>query len=137
MRWGRVGAVLLLGWVATAAQSLDAQRGSRTTPDVERTVYDMRKLGTASSLSDTELTGRRLFVQRCAICHDPVGQPLNRTPGPWLDQRTFASGSEPAARELIESGSDRMPGFRHALRSTQIDHIVAYLKTVTPDARPD
>ena len=83
----------------------------------------MRKLAAASTLSETELAGRRLFVQRCAICHDPVGQPLGRTPGPWLDEQTFASGGEPAARTLIESGSRRMPGFRYALTTTQVDHI--------------
>lgn len=143
MRYERVGALALVAALALQARVVASQQETasppetRTTPAVELTVYDMRKLAAASTLSDSELAGRRLFVQRCAICHDPVGQPLGLTPGPWLDQGTFASGVESAARAMIEIGSRRMPGFGYALRTTQIDQIVEYLKTVTPDRRPD
>ncbi len=138
MRWVWMGAVCLLGpSVAMDAPLRASQQETRTTPAVERTVYDMRKLAMRPALSDAELTGRRLFTQRCAICHDPVGQPLNRTPGPWLDQRTVDAGAEAGARQMIETGSRRMPGFQYALRPSQIDDIVAFLKMVTPDQQRD
>ena len=138
MRWVCMGAWVVVGLSLAMQTHLHAsQQETRTSPSVERTVYDMRKLAMRSALSDAELTGRRLFTQRCAICHDPVGQPLNRTPGPWLDQRTVAPGAEAGARQMIETGSPRMPGFQYALRPAQVDQIVAFLKMVTPDQQPD
>ena len=139
MRLVWIGALFLLGPpLALLAHAFASQQETKTTPAVDRTVYDMQKLAMPPALSEAELAGRRLFTQRCAICHDPVGQPLNRTPGPWLDQRTVDAGAEEVgARQMIETGSRRMPGFQYALRPAQIDQIVVYLKTVTPDQRPE
>ena len=134
-RAGSSGALLAAAWlVASAPAVLAGQQETHTAPAVERTVYDMQRLAAPPALSDDELAGRRLFTQRCAICHDPVGQPLGETPGPQLDQRTVAAESEQAARRLIADGSRRMPGFRHALRPLQVDLIVSYLRTVSEDA---
>ena len=131
----RIGALLAAaGLVAPASVLLAAPQETHTVPVVERTVYDMQRLAEPPPLSDDELAGRRLLTQRCAICHDPVGQPLGETPGPQLDRRTVAGEREAAARRLIADGSRRMPGFRHALRPRQVDRIVAYLRTVPEDA---
>ena len=131
----RIGALLAAaGLVAPASVLLAAPQETHTVPVVERTVYDMQRLAEPPPLSDDELAGRRLLTQRCAICHDPVGQPLGDTPGPQLDRRTVAGEREAAARRLIADGSRRMPGFRHALRPRQVDRIVAYLRTVPEDA---
>ncbi len=131
----RIGALLAAaGLVAPASGLLAAPQETHTVPVVERTVYDMQRLAEPPPLSDDELAGRRLLTQRCAICHDPVGQPLGETPGPQLDRRTVAGEREAAARRLIADGSRRMPGFRHALRPRQVDRIVAYLRTVPEDA---
>ena len=60
--------------VAVAAQSpLRETQVSR--PEVVRTDYDMREVASPSLLSETEVNGRKLFVQRCALCHDALGQP--------------------------------------------------------------
>ena len=99
-----------------------------------RTEYDVRHLTTPPALSETELTGRRLFTQRCGICHDPVGQ--GRVMGPWLDAETVKSTAEAGARQMIAAGSRTMPGFQYALQPAQIDQIVGSLKTVTPDQKP-
>jgi mono/diheme cytochrome c family protein len=111
-------------------------QGGHSQPTVVRKEYDMRQLelDAASRLSETELAGRRLFAQRCGLCHDPVGQ--MRVSGPWLDRELLASKGEAAARQYIEQGSRRMPGFKHSLTAGQMDHLIAFLKTVTPEERP-
>ena len=111
-------------------------QGGQSQPKVVRKDYDMRQLELSASgqLSESELTGRRLFAQRCGLCHDPVGQ--MRVSGPWLDRELLSSKGEAAARQYIEQGSRRMPGFKHALTAAQVDHLIAFLKTVTPEQRP-
>ncbi len=124
----------VLAMAVLQAQDAPPGQGGQSTPTVVRKEYDMRALATPPALPEDALTGRRLFVQRCGLCHDPVGQ--GRIQGPWLDRETFSASREAAARQTIEQGSRRMPGFRHALQSGQIDQIVSFLKTVTPDQRP-
>jgi mono/diheme cytochrome c family protein len=109
-------------------------QATHTEPTIVRKTYDMRKLAEPPALSEVELAGRRLFAQRCGLCHDPLGQA--RTQGPWLDRTTVRPEREANARRIIEEGSPRMPGFRHALSPAQIDRIVAFLKTVTPEQNP-
>jgi len=102
-----------------------------TTPKVVRTEYDMKKLVVPPPLSETELAGRRLFVQRCSVCHDPPG-----AWGPWLDQGTVTAAGEPRVRDVIMTGSRRMPGWQYTFEPAQVDQIIAFLKTVTPDKKP-
>jgi mono/diheme cytochrome c family protein len=40
------------------------------------------------------------------------------------------NGSEDAIKEIIRSGSNKMPGFKFGLQASEIDAIVEYLKTV-------
>jgi mono/diheme cytochrome c family protein len=116
---------------AAAAQ----QAAPAPAPKVVVTEYDMRKAAAPPSLSPVELSGKKLFVQRCALCHDLLGQPATTTVGPWLDVET-AKRSEEAVRQKIMNGSSRMPAWKYTLAPPQIDSIVAYLKTVTPDQKP-
>jgi mono/diheme cytochrome c family protein len=37
-------------------------------------------------------------------------------------------------REFIQTGTDRMPGFRYSLQPKQIDAVIQYLKTQSPPA---
>jgi mono/diheme cytochrome c family protein len=99
---------------------------------VERTEYDMKKVLAPPALSETELEGRRLVVQRCAYCHD-VGP---RSGVPRLDQERIKAVGEEAFREKILKGSRRMPGWQYALQPAQIDQIMAYLRTVASDQKP-
>ena len=81
-----------------------------------------------SSLSDKEQNGKKMFQQRCSVCHTPP-RPEDKTYGPMLNSDTVA-GKEAAARETIMKGTARMPGFQYGLRTEEIDNIIAYLKTV-------
>jgi len=78
--------------------------------------------------SDKELLGMRLFNQSCRVCHT---KPQMTSPlyGPELSQNS-AGGQESVMREVIGNGTPRMPGFKYHFDATQIDAIVAYLKTI-------
>jgi mono/diheme cytochrome c family protein len=122
--------------LAALASAGRAQQSAPPAPKVVVIDYDMRKAATPPSLSDVELTGKKLFVQRCALCHDLLGQPATTTVGPWIDGEIVKARGEDAVRQKIVDGSQRMPGWRHTLDAKQIDSVIAYLKTVTPDQRP-
>ena len=79
-------------------------------------------------LNDTQKLGQRVFQQRCAICHAPA-RPGFQMYGPAL-YKDLINGSEDAIKEIIRSGSSKMPGFKLGLQPSEIDAIVEYLKTV-------
>lgn len=83
----------------------------------------------AAPLAGKELAGKKLFLQRCSICHmpplnDPEGQPY----GPKLSGFVKDTATETRARETIKNGTPRMPGFQYGLDQEQIDNIITYLK---------
>jgi mono/diheme cytochrome c family protein len=87
-----------------------------------------QQAGGERALSEKELLGMRLFNQSCRVCHT---KPQMTSPlyGPELSQNS-ATGQESVMREVISNGTPRMPGFKHHFDPTQIDAIVAYLKTI-------
>jgi len=82
----------------------------------------------ADPLDDQQMLGRRLFVQSCGVCHIKV-QRTAALYGPALSRESLG-GKDEVLREVISSGTPRMPGFRHHFERGEIDAIVAYLKTV-------
>jgi mono/diheme cytochrome c family protein len=106
---------------------------------IVKTEYDPRELAENRERNESraETPGRKLFISRCALCHDPLGQPIpRRTLGPWLDAAVVTARGEAAVRSYILNGSAAMPGFQYQFDGTKIDQVVAYLKTIPPDARP-
>jgi mono/diheme cytochrome c family protein len=85
-----------------------------------------------SPLSEAQLVGMRLFNQSCRVCHT---KPQMTSPqfAPVLS-RVSLGGQEDALRSFIANGSARMPGFRHHFKPTEIDAIVAYIKTLPQPA---
>ena len=83
---------------------------------------------TEKPLTDVQKLGQRVFQQRCAICHAPA-RPGFQMYGPAL-YKDLVNGSEDAFKEMIRSGSGKMPGFKLGLQPSEIDAIVEYLKTV-------
>jgi mono/diheme cytochrome c family protein len=79
-------------------------------------------------LNSTQKLGQRVFQQRCGICHEQA-RPGFQTYGPVL-YKDLVNGSEDAIKEMIRSGSSKMPGFMLGLQPSEIDAIVEYLKTV-------
>lgn len=87
-----------------------------------------------ATLNDTQVLGRRLFQQRCAVCHIESTPGANRY-GPILYKELIA-GNEDTMREFISNGSKgKMPGFKYGLAAPEIDAIVEYLKTVSRPAK--
>ena len=87
-----------------------------------------QQANTEKPLTDTQKLGQRVFQQRCAICHAPA-RPGFQMYGPAL-YKDLVNGSEDAIKEIIRSGSTKMPGFKLGLQPSEIDAIVDYLKTV-------
>lgn len=87
-----------------------------------------QQANTATSLNDVQKLGRRVFQQRCGICHEPARAGF-QTYGPAL-YKDLVNGNEDAIKEMIRSGSGKMPGFKFGLQPSEIDAIVEYLKTV-------
>jgi mono/diheme cytochrome c family protein len=86
------------------------------------------------TLSETQIVGRRIFQQRCAICHTE-STPGARRYGPVLS-RELVDGNEETIRDFITNGSrGKMPGFKYGLEPSEINAIVEYLKTVPRPAK--
>jgi mono/diheme cytochrome c family protein len=85
-----------------------------------------------AKLGDTELLGRQVYAQHCGVCHT---KPTITAPyyGPALSKENVSAGTD-VVREFIQTGTDRMPGFRYSLQPKQIDAVIQYLKTVSPPA---
>jgi mono/diheme cytochrome c family protein len=86
------------------------------------------------TLSETQILGRRIFQQRCAICHTE-STPGARRYGPVLSKELI-DGNEETIRDFITNGSKgKMPGFKYGLEPSEINVIVEYLKTVPRPAK--
>ena len=87
------------------------------------------------ALNDAQKLGQRLYNQSCVVCHEKP-QITSGQYGPTLSKDS-AGGRDDVMRDAISNGTPRMPGFKYQFEPSQIDAIVAYLKTVpTPPAAP-
>ena len=84
------------------------------------------------ALSVRELAGKKLFLQRCSICHmPPLNEPDNPDPqpyGPKLNGFVRNAETEERARRAILNGTLRMPGFQYGLTKEEVETIITYLK---------
>ena len=110
--------------------------GSTVPVKVTSRVYDKKAMLSAPVLSEEAQTGRALWLQKCAYCHDGVGQPTYKTMGAFESSDTVKTLGEDVVRVFISNGTPRMPGFSYALNEQQINAVIAYLKTVSPDQKP-
>lgn len=88
-----------------------------------------------ASLTEPQKEGRRIFQQRCAVCHT---QPtvVSKRYGPAL-YKEIVEGNEDNIRDTIMDGREGlMPGFKYGLTAAEVDSVVEYLKTVDRPARP-
>lgn len=92
-----------------------------------------QQVNTDKQLTDVQKLGRRVFEQRCGICHEQARAGF-QTYAPLL-YKDLVAGSEDAIKEIIRSGSAKMPGFKLGLQPAEIDAIVEYLKTVPKPAK--
>ncbi len=128
-------AVLSLTLIALGLLAQDPLRETQvSTPEIVRTEYDMAEVVTPPSLPPAALAGWKLFVQRCALCHDPLGQPsYPESFAPLLTRETVRNLGEARVRTVIGVGTARMPGWQYTLSPEQIGEVIAYLNTVAPE----
>lgn len=112
LRWGLLLIFLGIFPLAASAQQTSTQQTSTDKPQ----------------LNDVQKLGRRVFEQRCGICHAPARAGFVMY-GPYL-YKDLVNGNEDAIKEMIRTGTSKMPGFKYGLQPSEIDAIVEYLKTV-------
>ena len=122
------------GMPAQIDRSADNQK---TVPvKVAKRDYDKKQLLSAPALSDEAYRGRAIWQQKCAYCHDGLGQPTYKTMGPWMDSDTVKQVGEDTLKAITSTGTTRMPGFQYALDARQMNDVIAFLKTVPPSQKP-
>jgi len=128
-------AVLSLTLIALGLLAQNPLRETQvSTPEIVRTEYDMAEVVRPPALPADALAGWKLFVQRCALCHDPLGQPsFPESFAPLLSRETVRNLGEDRVRRVVMVGSSRMPGWRYTLSEEQIGEVIAYLNTVAPE----
>jgi mono/diheme cytochrome c family protein len=137
-----IAAAVVLGsggyWIASAQEQGGAppQQRDPTKVTVVKRAYDRQKLLSAPVLAEDTYRGRVTWLQRCAYCHDGVGQPSYHTMGSWLGAETVQTLTEPAIKAIIAAGTEQMPGFSSALKPQQVDDLIAFLKTVPASTKP-
>jgi mono/diheme cytochrome c family protein len=95
----------------------------------------------ASKLSPQESHGEMLFFQRCSICHlPPLVGPADtaRLPfGPLLYGFMDNARNADRARQVIMIGGAQMPGFQYGLTASEVDDILAYMKSAPMKTPPE
>jgi mono/diheme cytochrome c family protein len=93
-----------------------------------------------SSLTDQTLNGqqkdgRRIFQQRCAVCHT-LPTVVSKRYGPALYREIVQDNDDNIRDAIMEGKEGLMPGFKYGLSRAEINSVVEYLKTVSRPARP-
>jgi mono/diheme cytochrome c family protein len=112
----RAASIVLIGFCFLASVPLLAQK-------------------TAVPLTDAQKEGRRIFQQRCAVCHT-LPTVVSKRYGPALYREIVEDNEDNIRDTILEGREGLMPGFKHGLTRAEVDSIVEYLKTATRPARP-
>jgi mono/diheme cytochrome c family protein len=87
------------------------------------------------TLNDQQKDGRRIFQQRCAVCHT-LPTVVSKRYGPALYKEIVQDNDDNIRDAIMEGKEGLMPGFQYGLSRAEIDSIIEYLKTVSRPARP-
>jgi mono/diheme cytochrome c family protein len=87
----------------------------------------------AQTLTPQQAHGRQILTQNCNVCHLPQN-PGAATYGPRLS-KTSVNGDDNLMKEVIQNGLVRMPGWKYALKDSDISDIIAYVRTL-PEPPP-
>jgi mono/diheme cytochrome c family protein len=117
--------------VAPAALAQRNGEAASSVPTVESEPYETATFMAPLTLTAMERNGRRIVAQRCANCHGGNA----RQPGPPLGKQIVESRGDAFIRDKVRKGSTLMPGYEHTLQATDIDDIIAFLKTYSAPAR--
>jgi len=95
----------------------------------------VRKSDAELGLNPQQASGRRIFDQRCAMCHEAYSSRALRGPSlQGLYKKPYLPSGAPAndarVREAIVYGRSKMRAFGGVLNAEQIDDLIAYLHTL-------
>ncbi len=137
---GTAAAAVLLAGASLVASAMQAGSGAPprdpTRVTVSKRAYDRAQLVKPTTLAEDAYRGRTIWLQRCAYCHDGVGNNSYNTMGPWLGAETVQTLTEVAVRAIVAAGTERMPGFAYALQPQQMDDLLAFMKTIPASTKP-
>jgi mono/diheme cytochrome c family protein len=86
-----------------------------------------------NNLSPQLAHGRQILTQNCNICHLPQN-PGSATYGPRLS-KTSVNGDDALMKEVIQNGLVKMPGWKYTLKDSDINDVIAYVRTL-PEPPP-
>ena len=98
-----------------------------------------RESSAKPALTEQQRIGKGLFSQNCSLCHSPTkkNEKSLTEEGTSIGPRLNGLFSGPKAlpdsvtKTFIQRGvPEKMPGFQYGLDATEIDAIIAYLKTL-------
>jgi mono/diheme cytochrome c family protein len=95
-----------------------------------------RKSDAELGLNPQQATGRHVYDNYCARCHEAYSAGDKQGPslqGTFKHQYLSASGlpaNDQRVGEIIHYGRAKMPGFGQVLSQPQVDDLLAYLKTL-------
>ena len=85
-----------------------------------------------NTLTAQQRHGRQILTQNCNLCHLPQS-PGEKTYGPILN-KAAANGDDALMKEVILNGLVRMPAWKYTLSSSDVDDIIAYVRTLPAPA---
>jgi mono/diheme cytochrome c family protein len=88
-----------------------------------------------AALTDAQKDGRRIFQQRCAVCHT-LPTVVSKRYGPALYKELVEDNEDNIRGVILEGREGLMPGFKYGLTGAEVDSVIEYLKTVNRPARP-
>lgn len=97
---------------------------------------ERRKSDAELGLNPQQAAGRRVYDNYCARCHEPYSSRDKQGPslqGVFKHRYLAVSGlpaNDERVGEIIRYGRGKMQGFAQALTQSQVDELLAYLRTL-------
>lgn len=98
-------------------------------------MYAGRQIG----LRQSQLLGRQVFIENCAVCHGPEGYGHHNEIGAVALNYTGHAHrhSDQNLTWVIETGITKMPSFADQLSDREIRAVIAFIKTLWTDEQRD
>jgi mono/diheme cytochrome c family protein len=88
----------------------------------------------AAASGDTA-KGKELFEEQCSVCHETASTEKKLGPGlkGLFKRDKMANGKKPTVEnvtKVIQEGGNGMPAYAEILSKEELEHVLAYLKTL-------
>jgi len=91
--------------------------------------------GVSPAAANDAAKGKELFEEQCSVCHEVASTEKKMGPGlkGLFKRDKMANGQKPTVenvRKVILEGGNGMPAYAEILSKEEIEHLLAYLKTL-------